>query len=105
MGNSKWKMKRGFRECIVAVVRDIPRGKVLSYAEVARRAGFPGAARPVGSLMAKNFDPKIPCHRVIRSDGRTGEYNRGGETAKGKLLEREGVLFDAHRRVVSDNDR
>lgn len=65
----------------------------MSYGEVARRAGFPGAARAVGSLMAKNFDPCIPCHRVIRSDGRPGEYNRGGEREKRRLMLLEGVRF------------
>jgi methylated-DNA-[protein]-cysteine S-methyltransferase len=85
-------------------VRDIPRGETLTYGEVARLAGFPGAARAVGSLMARNFDPKIPCHRVIRSDGRPGEYNRGGEDVKRKLLEREGIWFDDRGRVSTAED-
>lgn len=74
------------------IVARIPRGKTMTYAEVARAAGYPRAARAVGNLMAKNFDPKVPCHRVIRSDGRIGSYNRGGEAAKRRLLVREGVL-------------
>lgn len=64
----------------------------MTYSEVAERAGSPGAARAVGSLMKANFDPKIPCHRVIRSDGKVGEYNRGGPSAKKALLEKEGAL-------------
>lgn len=94
MENSKMN-KRGFRECVLAIVRDIPRGETMSYGEVARRAGFPGAARAVGSLMAGNHDPKVPCHRVIRSDGRPGEYNRGGEREKRRLLLLEGVRFSS----------
>lgn len=89
---------KSFREAVLSVVRDIPSGSVLSYAEVAKRAGYAGAARAVGSLMKKNFDPSIPCHRVIRSDGRPGEYNRGS-TAKEILLKSEGVLIQ-HGRIL-----
>lgn len=71
------------------VVRRIPHGRTLTYGEVAERAGSPGAARAVGSVMKRNFDPAVPCHRVIRSDGRPGGYNRGGEERKRKLLEAE----------------
>ena len=73
------------------VVRNIPKGKTLSYAEVATLAGSPGAMRVVGSLMKKNFDPTVPCHRVIRTDGSLGDYNRGGTEAKRRLLAEEGV--------------
>ncbi|NTW90128.1 MAG: MGMT family protein [Candidatus Moranbacteria bacterium] len=90
-----------FRKSVLSVVRDIPHGGTMSYGEVARRAGFPRAARAVGSLMRKNFDSMVPCHRVIRSDGRLGEYNRGGEDVKRKLLEKEGVLFDDRGRVCT----
>ncbi|OGI14271.1 MAG: 6-O-methylguanine DNA methyltransferase [Candidatus Moranbacteria bacterium RIFCSPHIGHO2_01_FULL_54_31] len=83
---------RSFSEKVLAVVKKIPKGKTLSYAEVARRAGSPGASRAVGSLMKQNFDPAIPCHRVIRSDGSLGEYNRGGTKAKARKLRAEGVL-------------
>jgi O-6-methylguanine DNA methyltransferase len=82
-----------FREKILDIVRKIPEGSVLSYVEVAKRAGYPGAARAVGTLMRKNFDPSVPCHRVIRADGRPGQYNRGGQEAKRKLLEIEGVVL------------
>ncbi|MCA9362631.1 MGMT family protein [Candidatus Kaiserbacteria bacterium] len=75
------------------VVRHIPKGKTMSYSEVANAAGRPKAARAVANIMAKNFDPDIPCHRVIRSDGRLGGYNRGGEAAKRALLESEGVIL------------
>ncbi len=83
-----------FRESVLSVVRNIPRGEVLTYGEVARRAGYPRSARAVGSLMRENFDPSIPCHRVILSDGRPGEYNRGGDYMKRRLLEGEGIQFD-----------
>ena len=81
-----------FSEKVKEVVRKIPKGKTLTYKEVARRAGSPGASRAVGSIMSKNFDPKIPCHRVIRSDGKMGGYNRGGVKNKLQILKREGAL-------------
>ena len=73
-----------FRKKVLEVVRKIRRGETLSYKEVARRAGNPKAARAVGAILKTNFDPKIPCHRVIKSDGTIGGYNRG--IAKKKIL-------------------
>ena len=66
-----------FQQKVYRVVKKIPRGKVLTYNQVAGRAGSPRAARAVGSALSKNFDPEIPCHRVVRSDGKIGGYNRG----------------------------
>jgi O-6-methylguanine DNA methyltransferase len=82
----------GFTEKVLAVVKKIPRGKTFSYAEVARRAGSPRAFRAVGSILKKNFDPAIPCHRVIKSDGSLGEYNRG-TPEKARKLRAEGVIL------------
>ena len=65
----------------------------MTYGEVAAKAGNPKAARAVANLMAKNYDPAIPCHRVIRSDGKLGGYNRGGETVKKEILQKEGVIL------------
>ena len=62
----------------------------MTYGEVARRAGNPKAARAVGTIMKNNFNPAIPCHRVILSSGGVGAYNRGGERAKRELLNSEG---------------
>lgn len=83
---------RSFTKSVRNTVRQIPRGKVLSYKEVAAKVGRPKAARAVANIMAKNFDPRIPCHRVIRSDGGLGGYNRGGEVAKRKLLLEESAI-------------
>ena len=84
---------KSFTEKVYAVVRCIPRGQTLTYAEVARRAGSSRAARAVGNIMHHN-QPKItgvPCHRVIRSDGTPGGYAHGTR-AKVTLLKKEGAI-------------
>lgn len=79
-----------FADKVRKVVQAIPRGQTMTYGEVAAYAGSPGAARAVGSIMKQNFDPTIPCHRVVRADG-AGKYNRGGMQTKLELLRQEGV--------------
>lgn len=80
-----------FSQKVLKVVARIPEGKVMTYKEVARRAGKARAYRAVGNTLNKNRDPKIPCHRVIRSDGRIGGYNRGARK-KFELLRHETSL-------------
>ena len=80
--------KDSFAGMVMKATSDIPRGKTLSYKEVARLAGNPKAYRAVGNILSKNFDPAIPCHRVIRSDGKPGGYNRGSKK-KAALLKKE----------------
>ncbi len=82
-----------FADTVRAVVRQIPKGSTLSYREVAYKAGRPLAARAVANIMANNFDPTVPCHRVIKSDGSLGGYNRGGEVEKRRLLIAEGAIL------------
>ena len=80
-----------FTRRVYAVVARIPKGRTLTYREVARRAGIPKAYRAVGNILNKNPDPKrIPCHRVIRSDGTLGGY-AWGKRKKRTLLRREGI--------------
>lgn len=62
----------------------------MTYGEVAAAAGRPGAARAVGNILNKNYDQSIPCHRVVRSDGTPGGYNRGLQR-KVLKLKTEGV--------------
>lgn len=83
-----------FKVRVLQVVREIQSGKVLTYSEVAMRAGRPRASRAVGTIMKNNYDPTVPCHRVVRSDGAVGEYNRGGSAEKIRLLISEGVSVD-----------
>lgn len=78
-----------FTQKVREIVRKIPSGKTLTYLEVARLAGNPRACRAVGTILSKNYDPEIPCHRVIRSDGGMGGYNRGGIMRKKEILEAE----------------
>jgi O-6-methylguanine DNA methyltransferase len=80
-----------FKTAVHKVVREIPEGKTLTYKEVALLSGHPGAFRAVGTLLAQNYDPTIPCHRVIRSDGKLGNYNRGAEL-KREILKNEGAV-------------
>lgn len=87
-------MANTFSDSVKNVVRKIPKGKVLTYTEVAIKAGSPRAARAVANIMAKNYDPDVPCHRVIRSDGSLGGYNRGGIKKKRDILLSEGVNLD-----------
>jgi O-6-methylguanine DNA methyltransferase len=82
-----------FRKRVLAVVSNIPKGQVMTYAMVAKKAGNAKASRAVGYYMSQNYDLKIPCHRVIRTDGKIGNYNRGGEKAKRALLKKEGAIF------------
>ena len=84
-------MKSDFTKRVRDIVRNIPKGKTMTYGEVAYAAGRPGAARAVGTIMAKNDDKSVPCHRVIRSDGKIGGYNQINGPSKRDLLISEGV--------------
>ena len=81
-----------FTEKVRDIVRKIPKGKTMTYKEVATKAGNPKAARGVGAIMRSNYNRDIPCHRVVKSDGSLGSYNRGGTLKKRVLLSREGAL-------------
>ena len=76
-------------------IKNIPKGKIVTYLEVAKAINNPKAARAVANAIGKNpCAPKIPCHRVVRSDGSLGGYSgRGGIKMKKKLLKSEGILL------------
>ncbi len=84
-------MENNFKEKVLEVVKKIPRGEVLSYKQVAAKAGNSMAARAVGMIMKNNHDKNVPCHRVIRSDGKIGGYN-GNLGEKRALLRAEGYF-------------
>lgn len=87
-----------FQARVLAVVKCIPKGQVLSYKEVAARAGSPGAYRAVGSVMKNNHDLLVPCHRVIKSNGEPGGYN-GGEKEKKLRLISENAKIDRDKNI------
>ncbi len=82
-----------FERSVLEQLRQIPRGQVRSYREIATTLGHPSASRAVGNACAKNPVPLIiPCHRVVRSDGGLGGYSlRGGPALKRRLLMEEGA--------------
>jgi methylated-DNA-[protein]-cysteine S-methyltransferase len=84
---------KSFKQRVLDVVSKIPKGKVLTYQQVAAKAGSPRACRAVGTFMKHNDNMKrVPCHRVIRSDGTAGFYSGpGGTKGKIKKLQAEGV--------------
>ena len=77
-------------------LKKIPKGKIKTYSEVAKAVGKKKAIRAVATAIGKNPYPiKIPCHRVIRSDGNIGGYSgKGGIRTKINLLRKEGFLKD-----------
>ena len=84
-----------FHQRVYAVARAIPPGEVLTYGEVARRVGEPGAARAVGQALGHNpFAPVVPCHRVLAAGGRSGGFSaEGGAMTKLRMLEIEKARF------------
>ena len=81
-----------FEKAVYKAVMLIPSGKTQSYGWVARYIGRPNAARAVGNALNKNpFAPRVPCHRVIRSDGSLGGF-KYGLSKKRRLLSSEGLI-------------
>ncbi len=89
--------KTVFADLVRSAVRHIPKGQTRTYGEVATATGHAGAARAVGTIMRDNYDPTVPCHRVVRADGTIGEYNRGGPSMKVSILRSEGVSIKGLR--------
>ncbi len=85
-------MESEFKKKVLKVVLKIPKGQVMTYGQVAEKAGNPKASRAVGAIMKQNYNPDVPCHRVVGANGSFGGYNRGLEN-KIKMLEKEGALI------------
>ncbi len=85
---------------VLEIVAKIPKGKVLTYKQVAEKAGIINAARAVGNILKKNTNKNIPCHRVVRSDGKVGNYNGLLGKNKKTLLEKEGVEFNKNNVIM-----
>jgi len=88
-------MKLTFKEQIYLLAKQIPKGKVATYGQLAKLAGSPQAARAVGMCMRTNPNaPIVPCHRVVSSTGKLTGYSAGeGIPTKKKMLTEEGVFF------------
>lgn len=87
-----WRRVTPFRRKVLEIAARIPHGEVRPYGWLAAQVGSPGATRAVGSTMANNPVPLIiPCHRVVRADGRIGNYSLGGPDRKWDLLVHEGA--------------
>jgi O-6-methylguanine DNA methyltransferase len=90
-----------FERDVLRKTMEIPYGEVRPYSWVAREIGRPRAVRAVGSALARNpIAFVIPCHRVVRADGRIGEYGAGGPAAKREVLGVEGVAADQLERLA-----
>ena len=86
-----------FQQRVYKITALIPKGRVSTYQEIAIALGQPKTSRAVGNALNKNpYAPKVPCHRVVASDGRLGGY-AGGIEKKAALLKREGVKIERNK--------
>lgn len=85
-----------FTNAVWRLTKKIPRGRVATYAAIARALEKPHASRAVGNALNKNLHHGVPCHRVVRSDGSIGGFAQGSG-AKKRLLEKEGVVIKDER--------
>jgi O-6-methylguanine DNA methyltransferase len=86
-----------FEKRVLRAIKAVKKGRVATYKEVARKIGAPGAVRAVGNALSKNpWAPKVPCHRIVKADGRIGGY-AGGVKKKIRLLKEEGVIMRNNR--------
>ncbi len=99
-------METAFRQKVWQALSRIPRGKVATYAQIAKAIGHPNAFRAVGNACNQNpYSPSVPCHRVVNSNGALGGY-AGGIRKKIKLLKQEGIrvrngkIVDFEKRVT-----
>ncbi|KAA2281174.1 MGMT family protein [Candidatus Nitrosocosmicus sp. SS] len=80
-------------EDVYKILLTIPTGRVSTYGDIARALGNPLASRRIGRILNKNPNPVVvPCHRVVKADGKIGGYALGIDKKK-KLLENEGLFF------------
>ena len=89
-------MKEGFFQQVYDVVKEIPRGKVATYGQIAKILGAPKFSQIVGYALHSNPNPKeIPCHRVVNRFGQlSGSFAFGGKQGQRLRLEKEGIVFE-----------
>ncbi|MCB1214413.1 MAG: methylated-DNA--[protein]-cysteine S-methyltransferase [Deltaproteobacteria bacterium] len=89
-----------FKEKVIKIVKAIPKGKVLSYGQVASLAGFPRGARHVGGvLMTESEKFKLPWHRVINAQGGLSTYRLGFASLQKRKLQKEGLKFNQKEKI------
>lgn len=94
--------KTEFEKKVLVATFKIPKGKISTYKRIAEKIGKPKAYRAVANALHKNpLCPIVPCHRVVRSDGKFGGEKRGAKSRM-KLVEREGVLIKKDRIKIND---
>jgi len=93
-------MPNSFYERVLEIVRNIPKGRVTTYGQIARYAGNPKASRQVAYILHSSTEKeKLPWHRVINSRGGISLRPKRGYELQKQMLEREGVTFDDEDRV------
>jgi methylated-DNA-[protein]-cysteine S-methyltransferase len=91
-----------FQKKVLLLERQIPYGWVSTYGRLAKKLGHPGAARAVGTALARNpFPIIIPCYRVIKSDGSPGGFG-GGAWLKRQFLQLEGIKFNRKGKIIME---
>jgi methylated-DNA-[protein]-cysteine S-methyltransferase len=92
------KSKKSFNEKCYSILVKVPKGKVTTYKEIARKLNSK-AYRAVGNAMNKNpYAPKVPCHRVVKSNGEVGGF-AFGVNKKIEMLKKEGVYVDKNNKI------
>ena len=93
------KSDLSFSQAVLELIKQVPPGKLVSYSQLAKLLGKPGAARAVGNALHRNAQPVVvPCHRVVAENGGLGGY-ANGPAAKRALLQKEGVYVNNNRVV------
>lgn len=102
MKKYNFKMGTKFQKLVWKEISKIPKGKVITYQDLAFKINRPMSVRAVASACGKNpFAPEIPCHRVVRKDGGLGGYSaKGGINKKKKMLENEGHKFIKDKIII-----
>lgn len=90
-----------FEQAVYGVVASIPKGKVVTYGQIAEMAGMPGAAQEVGHIMSRvKAERNLPCHRVVNKAGEMSpDFAFGGQERQRAMLEEEDILFTSEGRI------
>lgn len=94
-----------FTKQVYFLVKKIPKGKVMTYGQIAKKLGRPKAARAVGNILHQNSSSQIPCHRVVNREGKIAfNFAYGGEEKQRELLLKEKVQFKDKLHVILEKE-